>query len=283
MTNKEQVQLKQLTNKVAKYEWLLGVHRELHRPTFIESEDLQYKNIDLDNLPNRVFYEQYYIANKPLYVCHFTYFNVTLDALKILVGNEEVEILKGREGMPNYERVKNKLKHKIMFHDYVELLKNTESSNDFYMVAYNENQHLFGKLFAQLKDIDWLNSNQGFIWLGPKGTLTPWHYDLTNNLLLQLMGEKKILLIPSWDLPLARNNDHVFCDLSYKNRFANPTPNEPEIIEVVLKTGDMLLIPVGWAHYVESLSTSLTITYTDFAMPNGYSKTFPGYHDSPKL
>ena len=44
----------------------------------------------------------------------------------------------------------------------------------------------------------------GFFWMGPAGTITPFHHDLTNNFMAQVIGRKRIKLAPSWDMPLMR-------------------------------------------------------------------------------
>ena len=62
----------------------------------------------------------------------------------------------------------------------------------------------------------------GFFWFGPAGTITPFHHDLTNNLMAQVIGRKRILLAPSWDMPLMRNLFHVYCEID-----GRATPPDP--------------------------------------------------------
>src|SRR3546814_9038094 len=51
-------------------------------------------------------------------------------------------------------------------------------------------------------------AREGFLWIGPRGTITPWHHDLTNNLLVQFVGRKRVRLVASHDTPLMRNHRH---------------------------------------------------------------------------
>ena len=59
---------------------------------------------------------------------------------------------------------------------------------------------------------EYLSADQpgGFFWMGPAGTVTPFHHDLTNNFMAQVIGRKRIKLAPSWDLPAMHNHKHCF-------------------------------------------------------------------------
>ncbi|MFA7604870.1 MAG: cupin-like domain-containing protein [Novosphingobium sp.] len=44
------------------------------------------------------------------------------------------------------------------------------------------------------------------IWIGPGGTFTPLHHDLTNNLLVQVAGRKQVILLLPADTPNLHND-----------------------------------------------------------------------------
>ncbi|PNF15568.1 Lysine-specific demethylase 8 [Cryptotermes secundus] len=104
-------------------------------------------------------------------------------------------------------------------------------------------------------------------WFGPKGTVSPLHYDPKHNLLAQVVGEKRILLYH----PDQSENLYPY-EGSFLNNTAQVDPEEPDyktfpnyknIIawECHLKQGEMLYIPPKWWHHVRSLSTSFSVSF----------------------
>ena len=53
----------------------------------------------------------------------------------------------------------------------------------------------------------------GMLWIGPEGTFTPLHHDLTNNLFAQVVGRKKFIMAPASQLPKIYNDPHVFSEI----------------------------------------------------------------------
>src|SRR5262249_45920199 len=89
-------------------------------------------------------------------------------------------------------------------------------------------------------------------------------------LLVQIVGRKRVILVPSAQLPLVYNDIGVFSegdaerpDLARHPLFAGADP-----VEVTLHAGDALFIPVGWWHHVRSLGISIAPSFTNFAFPN---------------
>ncbi len=155
-----------------------------------------------------------------------------------------------RETLLNYQLVvydlRKGLKHELTMklHDYLSIM-----DDNIYMAAHRYNTSRFRKLIAELPENKFLKNRHCFVWLGGTGTLTKWHSDLTNNMFVQLFGEKRVSLIPEWLLPL---DDY-------------PTKGETEI---VIRANEMLYIPKNFAHSILSLSPSLTFTFTTFLQPD---------------
>ena len=104
-------------------------------------------------------------------------------------------------------------------------------------------------------------------WLGPRGTVTPWHTDPHRNLLAQVVGKKYVRMAPPKATPdlypfqsgLTTNTSRVDAlapDLSEFPRYAD-VPYQ----DCILEPGDMLYIPPGWWHYVQSVSSSFSTSF----------------------
>src|SRR3546814_4026553 len=95
-------------------------------------------------------------------------------------------------------------------------------------------------------------AREGFLWIGPRGTITPWHHDLTNNLLVQFVGRKRVRLVASHDTPLMRNHRHCYSLWGTDDLPPGAaTAGKPPVLECTIGPGDALFLPVGWWHHVE--------------------------------
>ena len=104
-------------------------------------------------------------------------------------------------------------------------------------------------------------------WLGPRGTVTPWHTDPHQNLLVQVVGKKYVRLAPPeaaaclypFTSGLTTNTSRVDAlapDLEEFPRYA-----DVPFLDCLLEPGAMLYIPPGWWHYVQSASSSFSVSF----------------------
>ncbi|PHH74349.1 hypothetical protein CDD80_3158 [Ophiocordyceps camponoti-rufipedis] len=117
-------------------------------------------------------------------------------------------------------------------------------------------------------------------WFGPAGTITPLHTDGYHNLLCQVVGAKYIRLYPPDATPFMRprgselgvDMSNTSCiDLGVLEGWDRPPDDyhehDPSLLqgvdyrECILQPGDTLLIPIGWWHYVRSLSISFSLSF----------------------
>ncbi|TPX51246.1 hypothetical protein SeLEV6574_g00374 [Synchytrium endobioticum] len=105
-------------------------------------------------------------------------------------------------------------------------------------------------------------------WFGPKDTYSPLHTDPFENLLAQVVGYKRAVLVAPCDSAGVYPYDgdtmlHNTAQLDVENpdldRF--PLARTVTCYEAMLEPGDVLYIPVGWWHALRSLSTSFSVSF----------------------
>lgn len=238
------------------------------------------------NLSGEAFLAHYYAASRPVLIEGAmedwpARTRWTPDYLKRKVGQARIEYQAGRDGDPDFEI--NSPRHKVTapFADFIDAIG--RSGNDVYLTANNSsaNRAALNALDRDLGHLDaWLTRDPGMIWIGPGGTFTPLHFDLTNNLIAQVVGTKEVLLVPPSETPRMYNHRHVYSavrDLTDATRLeAYPLARDVRSYAVDLKPGDILYVPVGWWHQVRARDFSVTLTHTNFRWPNDAWERFPG-------
>jgi len=108
------------------------------------------------------------------------------------------------------------------------------------------------------------------LWMGPRNTVSPLHYDPLDNLLIQVTGWKRVLLFPAskttelqqWHYGGADGNQYntsaVDIESPDNEKYPNFTLFAPIPFECVLGPGDALYIPKRWWHHVRSLEFSVS-------------------------
>jgi Cupin-like domain len=242
----------------------------------------------VDGIDPETFYRDFYAINRPAkltgLVDHWPALRLwSLDHFAGIAGDRIVEAQVQRESAADYELAKDAHRRGVRFADYVEWLRVDEPSNDVYLTAYNSgtNAVALAPLWKDIGDVSILErrgDSDGFLWLGPRGTLTPWHHDLTNNLLVQVMGEKRVRMSPPWAWARMRNSTHCFSDWDNEPLPAGLGDAErPPVIECVIGPGEAIFLPVGWWHQVEALSLSASVSFTNFARTNAHVEDYRSY------
>ncbi|MFG0928482.1 cupin-like domain-containing protein [Pseudomonas sp. CJQ_8] len=107
------------------------------------------------------------------------------------------------------------------------------------------------------------------IWIGPKGTLTPLHRDDTDNIFAQVWGQKSFILaaphhrpaLGTWSTSPEGGLDGCDFNPDAPDYQSFPDARQVSFLRVLLEAGDLLFLPEGWFHQVESVSTSLSVNF----------------------
>jgi hypothetical protein len=275
-----------LRNRLRKRNWLIATYRKVNRLHPAS------RGIERRRKPSRQeFLNDYYSTNRPVIITGMmddwpALRKWNLDFFQEQFGEREIEVQMGRNAGANYEIEREKYVSKIKFSRFIEMIRASNETNDFYLTANNNsiNKSVLPELWDDIRQIpEYLDGSDrlgGFFWMGPPGTITPFHHDLTNNFMAQVVGRKRVKLAPSWDMPLMSNHYHVFCRVDGRVIAANPRPanQEPQILECILNPGEILFLPIGCLHFVEGIETSVTISFTNFIFDNDFSSFYATYH-----
>lgn len=269
--------------KLHKREWLLKTLDAMRRH---DESYLKPKKVPLPRFEE--FLRDYYFQNKigifSGAIAHWEAAKWTIPDLVKKVGYDSmVEVQAGREESDDYELYKDRHKKNVKFGEFVNKITAENSSNDMYMTAYNQ-PFKNPALKPLLKDFDNIGdgyfdmskfAENAFLWMGPKGVITPFHHDLTNNFFIQVVGKKIYHMIPAMQVPYMYNNKHVFSDVGFKKLDPEKFPefSNVNIIDIELEPGDCLFIPIGWWHHVEGLTENISLTLTNMNVDN----EFPHY------
>ena len=143
---------------------------------------------------------------------------------------------------------------------FVEKVRTAGRTNDFYLTANNNsgNKSILPELWDDIVQIpEYLDGSDrlgGFFWFGPAGTITPFHHDLTNNFMAQVIGRKRIKIAPSWDMPLMQNHLPRLLSQSTaasRRRRRIPASTSRRSSNASSIPGEILFLPIGCLHFVE--------------------------------
>ncbi|TMU56868.1 cupin-like domain-containing protein [Flagellimonas algicola] len=200
-----------------------------------------------------------------------------LDFLMNLEGDNQVLLLAA-----NFIQDDNRYRQGS-FKDYLQALKSAENNKEV-MKDYLTTVDIF-KFFPHLtEDIDFSlfekNTVSNYVtgWIGPKGTISGFHFDTANNMYAQIMGKKMFIICPpKFNRNMYPSSKHIADAVASQIDLNNFDPKkfpkfEDAALQVaILEPGDVLFVPQKWWHYVKSLDTSISISNFGYTKSEKYT------------
>jgi hypothetical protein len=238
------------------------------------------------------FLERYYAASRPVILVGEmddwpARHRWTPDYLKVKVGPALVDYQAERTSNALFEMEKDKHRRQAPFDAFIDAIQRSGPGNDAYITAYNSerNRDALAPLADDMRCLDKFlvrdqASPHGMMWIGPAGTLTSLHHDLTNNFIAQVVGRKRLKILPASEVGRIYNHQHVFSQIADLDDPTLDVTRYPRlagvrVYDMVLEPGEILFMPLAWWHQVRSLDFSVTVTYTNFRWPNDGYATYP--------
>lgn len=276
-----------LSRQMKKRDWFLHTQRVMeveHGATEVERRSA---------MSSETFYRDYCAQNRPVIltdaVADWPAVNRwTPEYLKERCGDQTVQIQARRSSDPNYEIDKDSHRESCRFGDFVDQVFFNGESNDYYMTAANATSN--GAVLSELLgDIPMPAAytdpgralDLAFLWVGPSGTITPLHHDLTNNFMAQISGRKRIRMISPAHQPYIYNHRHCFSrvDIDNVDEAEFPLFENIHVFDLILSPGELLFLPVGWWHHVVAMDPSITVTFTNFRGTNHFVDAYETYEE----
>lgn len=267
-----------LQSRLAKRDWLLEARAKLER---MGGSEIARR----DRLSPGQFFTDHYATLTPVVLTgltdHWPGRQWSLDSLAAKVGNPEIEVQMEREEDPDFEMNSIRHKRRMRWRDVLAMLAEDPETNDFYVTANNSglNRKALDPLWRDVGDLPgYLGKSHlgdGFFWMGPRGTVTPWHHDLTQNLLVNMVGVKRVAMVSPAESHRMRNHRHCFSRFGADATLADVPPQQrPRVWTVEIGPGDILFIPVGWWHHVTAPTLTIGMSFTNFVWDNDFTSFY---------
>lgn len=271
--------------RVRQLELLTRVHEQLARAQArARAEPIErVARLDAD-----AFFTRYYAVNAPVV---FTELSAGWPALtkwspayfRERLADVTIEICEGRSADPDADINFREHTRTLTMAEYVDLVLTTATTDraDVYAIANNRNMERPG-MAALLEDV---RMPEGILdpsalpgcaalWFGPAGTLIPLHHDTSNILLFQIVGRKRVFLVPPTEQAVLARARGVYNRLDCENPGAE-LAGVP-IRQIELQPGETLFIPIGWWHQVRALDVSISLGLNNFTRSNAFHWYKPG-------
>jgi hypothetical protein len=207
--------------------------------------------------------------------------------LKSRLGRAVVEYQGDRLSNPRHEIEKAAHRRQGPFDAFIDHILRPGAGDDAVITASNHgfNQRALAPLQADLGYLDKFLARshagmEAMIGIGAAGAATALHHNLNNMLIAQIVGRKRVRLVPAAEAAALYNDRRLFDHIA---GLPDPTPEEKfyrrvggvRVYDLVLEPGQVLFTPLAWWRQDLALDFNVTATYTNFLWPNDAYTTYP--------
>ncbi len=199
-----------------------------------------------------------------------------LDDLEARLGAATITACCGRNAAEHPDVDWRPLERSMTVAELVRRLRSGDS-NDVYVTTNNAALRLDG-LRPLLDDLDLPVEYFGMtdprfmgLWVGNR-THTRMHHDHASGILCQVVGRKRVVMVPPDSLEMLDTARGVY---NHRNTDAE-LADVPGLLDITLEPGEALFIPTGWWHRVDAEAFSMSVSIRKFAWPNDFSWYRPG-------
>lgn len=165
--------------------------------------------------------------------------------------------------------------------EYLDLIAANDTGKRYYL-AQSAVTDVAPELLEDLRDLPyypaWIRKlvQPVLMFFGPEGTVTPFHYDPTHNILVQVRGRKRVVMVSPdqsgllyhpYKLREMERYNYSPVDPLALDEARFPLYLKTRRLEFVLEEGEALFIPAGWWHHVVSLAPSVNVTFWWVTLP----------------
>lgn len=242
-----------------------GASNAVSSVNFVENEIDRVEQISVDE-----FHRNYVNRNRPLIITEAVkkwpaFGKWSLEFFRTLKSDSAVHLEHG-----NVLQEETQFQRQA-FSDYIAQLMDAsnEQTDKAYLSVFKifeEFPHLRADVDFSLLDARKLKSST-VGWIGPAGTVTGYHIDWGDNILAQIHGRKQLHLAA----PSETSNMYVSKKFDQGTTISQVDLQTPDLTKfpqfaevkhhrIVLNPGEMIFIPRGWWHHVESLDISISVS-----------------------
>jgi hypothetical protein len=206
----------------------------------------------------------------------------TNDYLRKRVGHVFMTCCKGRELLEDPNRDIKRFYEDMYLTDFITEIESYTESNDLYLVGNNKFLERDGAavLLEDLNDDiapflqNGIQAKSCSFWYGPKGTHTELHYDPISLLYAQIRGTKRFRFLSPHNAVALMSAQGTYSKIDLEEAAQRMGDL---VYEVVLKPGELLLLPTGWWHEVTALETSISLGFSNLIGAINFSWYTPGF------
>jgi hypothetical protein len=154
----------------------------------------------------------------------------------------------------------------IPFKDAVDSILDESPWNPKYYVSQQDLRSKLPELLPDLRFPENCEPTTISLWFGSSGTVTPLHFDRSNNLFAQIYGSKRFVIFSPEETPYLYQfpQGSRLAHLSYVN-LEDPDWHRHELLQRAQRTtftiqpGELLFLPAFWWHHVRANTISISV------------------------